>query len=651
MLRSTSLLLILTAASAGAQTVQLDACNAGTADIDLILSQSGRVKTTHIAPADCAMLAETKGPMAQALFGFAFPDAQGKWGTARRLDFLPAWSGVARISQNIAIAHNNAQVPGTLQLQLTPRVPACHTSTSHAAEDSLPLGASPAEISQAVNRDHSMPTADTYCDYIGYTLNVVAYPDSHEVAFGTFCESCEKKAAARLTDAERAAEQRRVNAVNGVVAALSGLGAPGAVLGGVVSEAATENARQRRLDRDRFGQPQRISWTDIPRYSREAFGKPGIENKYVAVQGTIERVNLPLPGAEVPLIDVYFKELPGKTFNFCTTSPDIFVDAFGPDYATSMIGKTVEVKGEVTRSTCQSGAGIRVTLMHQIKFVGAGAGMVASITPPPYKFPAPVQPPVQRPYYDPGLSTYNPDPYAAVDNFCNTMYNPSGALPGDLNRIAFENRNAIGKEAEQCKSHFDPAELNKHRKLAMRYCMGRYNYLASSTSYTLQKPFDDCMAANDTLLAMCNRAVFFRAVLSQAANPYGPSCGAPRPNNREYVIIKQGGAPEFASGFIPDTAPGIPPDLFTSLEPGIVQKNAPAPRASAPPAPQPPQPSAPAPPVTPNRAPSPTSVTQQQADTRARLARMAACRQQAARDFPRGGKEFTDALLACNQVK
>ena len=170
MLWSTSLLLILAAAAACAQTgtVQLDACNAGAADIDLILSQTGRVRTTHIAPADCATLAETKGAMAQSLFGFAFPDPQGKWGTARRLDLLPAaWGGFARISQDVTVAHNNAQVPVTFQLRLTPRVPTRHTTSSRSYQNALPLGASPAEISLAVNMDHSMPTADTYCDYIG----------------------------------------------------------------------------------------------------------------------------------------------------------------------------------------------------------------------------------------------------------------------------------------------------------------------------------------------------------------------------------------------------------------------------------------------------------------------------------------------------
>lgn len=654
MFRCSWLLLILATASAFAPTVQLDACNAGTADIDLILSQSGRVKTTHIAPADCAMLAETKGAMAQALFGFAFADAHGKWGSARRLDVLPGWKGVARVSQNITVAHNSAQVPVTLQLQLTPRVPVCHTEVTSAPSNvaQLPLGASPAQVrrAQAMDVGNSGHTSvDTYCDNIGYTLNVVAYSDSHEIAFGTLCESCEKKAAAKMTDAERAAAQRRSDAANAAIGMMASAGPLGAAFGGLVGDAEKESARVRRLERYRFGTPQHISWTDVPRYSREAFGTPGIENKYVAVQGTIERVNLPLPGAEVPLIDAYFKESPDKGFNFCTTSPDIFRDAFGDNYATSMVGKTVEVQGEVTRNTCQSGAGIRVTLSHQIKFVGAGAGMVASIAPPPYKFPPPVQQSVQRPYYDPSISTYNPDPYAAIDHFCNTMYNPTGALPGDLNKIEFENRNAIAKEVGQCKAYFDPTELNKHRKLAMRYCLGHYNYLASSTSGSLMKPFDDCIAANDTLLAMCNRTVFFRSVLAQAANPYGSSCGSPRPNNREYLIIKQGGFPEFANGFVPDTAPGIPTDLFTSLEPGIIQKNAPPPRAAAAPAPQPPQPGAPA--SAPAAKPNPVSAAQQQAETRARLARMAACRQQAAKDYPRGGKELVDALRACTQTK
>jgi hypothetical protein len=649
-LRPAPLLLLLAAAHVHAQSVQIDACNAGDTAFDLILSQSGRIKITHIGPADCAQLAESRGAMAQAQFGFAFADEQGKWSTARRLDVLPGWKGLARISQNTTVAHNNAQVPATLQLQLTPAVPVCHTEVTQAPSNvsQLPLGASPAQLARARSLDVGNSgdgSVNTYCDNIGYTLNIVAYADSHEISFATLCAACDKKAQAAMTPAEREAAQRRADVANGAIGMMAAAGPLGAIFGNLVGQARDENARQLRLDRYRFGAPQRIAWTDLPRYAREAYGDPGIENKYVAVQGTIERVNLPDPGAETPLVDVYFKEGSDKSFNFCTTVPEVFRDAFGANYASSMIGKSVEVQGEVTRNTCQSGAGIRVTLMHQIKLVGTGPSMVAAAAPAPYKFPAPKSSaPIHRVNFDPGRPNYDPDTESLVSFFCNGMYNPSAvSLPPNLNQLKFEQRDAIKKEVEQCNAHFDPAELNMHRKLAMRYCFGHNDYLKPSKTPNLRQLYDDCMLANDPLTAMCKRELDFRVQLVQNPKAVNQICPAPAPSTVEVYVLRQGGEPEFARGFIPDTPPGIPADLLTSLEPGLIQKNAPPPLPATP-APQPAKPD-------PAAAPNPvTTATQQQAETRARNARRVACRQQAVKDYPRGGQDALDALRACNQM-
>jgi hypothetical protein len=66
----------------------------------------------------------------------------------------------------------------------------------------------------------------------------------------------------------------------------------------------------------------------------------------------------------------------GASHVFCTSSPDIFKDVFGQDFSTSLIGKTVQVEGEVTRAFCNSLGGIRVTLARQLHLVGSGAGML-----------------------------------------------------------------------------------------------------------------------------------------------------------------------------------------------------------------------------------------------------------------------------------
>ena len=62
-----------------------------------------------------------------------------------------------------------------------------------------------------------MARQDAVCDQLGYTLNVLAYPDSREITFKKFCDSCDKKAAARITPEERAAGQRRSDAANQVM--------------------------------------------------------------------------------------------------------------------------------------------------------------------------------------------------------------------------------------------------------------------------------------------------------------------------------------------------------------------------------------------------------------------------------------------------
>ena len=61
----------------GTGTVSLNVCNAGKVDIDVFLSQLGKVSSSHIGPADCTTVAETKGSMARAYIGFAFADSQG----------------------------------------------------------------------------------------------------------------------------------------------------------------------------------------------------------------------------------------------------------------------------------------------------------------------------------------------------------------------------------------------------------------------------------------------------------------------------------------------------------------------------------------------------------------------------------------------
>jgi hypothetical protein len=54
------------------------------------------------------------------------------------------------------------------------------------------------------------------------------------------------------------------------------------------------------------------------------------------------------------------------------SSPDIFEDAFGPDYHTRMIGQVVELEGEFQRCYCKGWKGsVRISLAHQIRNVAS----------------------------------------------------------------------------------------------------------------------------------------------------------------------------------------------------------------------------------------------------------------------------------------
>src|SRR6185295_17600863 len=65
-----------------------------------------------------------------------------------------------------------------------------------------------------------------------------------------------------------------------------------------------------------------------------------------------------------------------QAFGVCTSDQSIFSDVFGPNFPTAMVGKTVELQGEVNRGACGTAAGIQVSLTRQFKEVKPG--MVAA---------------------------------------------------------------------------------------------------------------------------------------------------------------------------------------------------------------------------------------------------------------------------------
>ena len=61
-----------------------------------------------------------------------------------------------------------------------------------------------------------------------------------------------------------------------------------------------------------------------------------------------------------------------NAFNICADDPTIMSDVFGANFSTSLVGKTIEVEGEVNRGGCATAAGIHMLLARQVKNVTPG---------------------------------------------------------------------------------------------------------------------------------------------------------------------------------------------------------------------------------------------------------------------------------------
>ena len=166
MLRSASLLLILSAAAAQSQTLTLSACNAGTVDVDVYFAQGSNPVTKHIASADCATLLETKGPMAPGLVAVAFADSRGQWGAVHRMEGLARFSLTAaeRTTQTVSVNRGASRTPIPAQFYFKPPTPVCIT-TRYSTPNSI--------IVRETIR----------CDDFKYTLNVLAFPEGNRDQF------------------------------------------------------------------------------------------------------------------------------------------------------------------------------------------------------------------------------------------------------------------------------------------------------------------------------------------------------------------------------------------------------------------------------------------------------------------------------------
>jgi hypothetical protein len=384
-----------------AQSVYLLVCNAGKVDIDVFVSRAGNVSSSHVGSADCASVAESAGAMGTAYVGLALVDARGQWGAARRLDLLPvrgsgAWS---RANQNVTVRHGNANVPLSTQLLFRPPVPTCNTSQTPSQAASLPLNATSAQRNAAAAADLNRPAAQTTCETLGYTLNVEGYADTGEITFKQECDPCDKKAEANLTPEERAARQRQEAAMNQAIGGLTGLGPAGAFFGSVMQRQNQEAADERKARESRLSPTQRMDWSDL----LTALRKPGSKiwekiPRNIIIRGTVSGVEVSkdtfepaiewvdVAFRESPVIDVGPNRRPYSAFNMCTSDRAILREVFGPDFMTSMIGKTVEIEGETQGAVCRGlMSSIRVTLAHQVRPVQSARfepGTVPKFVPP-----------------------------------------------------------------------------------------------------------------------------------------------------------------------------------------------------------------------------------------------------------------------------
>jgi hypothetical protein len=393
-------------------------CNAGKVDLDAYLVQSGSVSTKHVVPAECALLAEADGFMAPGTIGFGFGDAKGQqWSGARRTDTVPILNTIVdgavgigvileRANQPLTVKHGavNVTIPGLLAFR--PPKAVCYSTpgTPSGLEQRLPIGASQEAVRQSRALDRANNSSGggggTKCDSYNYKLAVTPYPETHEVSLDIPCELCEAKAG--MTPEQRAEYERLTAASEKQLKTVANMMSLGGVLGNSMNNMIDQKSNEIRTDEARRAEiakgPYQMNWKDLPSFVTSAFGARGrpplILNRHIILRATIARVAMPNPGYKT--INVYFKEastmekpvpgLPGdyyileflgteRAFNMCTVDESIFREVFGPNFSTAMVGKTVELEGELERGGCEAASSVEIWLARQLKIVTPAMAM------------------------------------------------------------------------------------------------------------------------------------------------------------------------------------------------------------------------------------------------------------------------------------
>jgi hypothetical protein len=380
--------------------VTLTICNAGKVDVDAYLVRQSSTLTTHIAPAKCGVLEKVEGSAKPGIVGFGFTDTKGQWGGVRRTEVWPdSIGGVFEpVKQTLTVRHGAANENVTGLVSYTSATPYC--APAGEVTMSVPTPQYPGQKVAPIAAPKIDPTkGPLVCHDMAYDLTVIPYADSHELAFDSHCYPCE-------TPVERAAaeEAEAVDPFN--LASMPGVG--GIIGKGIVNltQAGINQEKQERARRAEIDKgPYHMNWKDLSSFYSSAFGVSGrpplMANRHIILHGTVSRVQTPNPGAQTPWVYAFFKDissmekpiegLPGdysitsyvgkeQAFGICSTDPGIFSEVFGANYGTAMVGKTVEMEGELNNGTCGTAAGIKVTLARQLKVVTPGMPMATGQT-------------------------------------------------------------------------------------------------------------------------------------------------------------------------------------------------------------------------------------------------------------------------------
>jgi hypothetical protein len=130
--------------------------------------------------------------------------------------------------------------------------------------------------------------------------------------------------------------------------------------------AKTLDERLEEMARDRAAADSGAPWTS-PRVPLAGPIDQQWYGKTMVISGTISRVDV--HGQFPTWITLYLTESPDNAIVVCSAAPDIFNGRFGRGYATSLVGRTVEVQGLVGGALCdnKAKATIQITMSNQLR--------------------------------------------------------------------------------------------------------------------------------------------------------------------------------------------------------------------------------------------------------------------------------------------